>query len=152
GLLSHAQSRPAKPAVQPNTPSIHNDATITATAGGFQRPSKDPELAGEDGETQEQRSPGRNDRGPVARCVPPNAPRGRDLAPAASRWDHFLMDEDDPEQRIAELERQLAERRGAGGPAGLTTGGCLTPEQVHNMAFSKPPIGKRGYNEDEVDA
>jgi DivIVA domain-containing protein len=23
---------------------------------------------------------------------------------------------------------------------------------VHNVAFSKPPIGKRGYNEDEVDA
>ncbi|OOL27035.1 cell wall synthesis protein Wag31, partial [Rhodococcus rhodochrous] len=23
---------------------------------------------------------------------------------------------------------------------------------MHNVAFSKPPIGKRGYNEDEVDA
>ncbi|EFV91428.1 hypothetical protein ES5_11016, partial [Dietzia cinnamea P4] len=22
---------------------------------------------------------------------------------------------------------------------------------MHNVAFSKPPIGKRGYNEDEVD-
>ncbi len=32
------------------------------------------------------------------------------------------------------------------------TGRTLTAEQVHNMAFSKPPIGKRGYNEDEVDA
>jgi DivIVA domain-containing protein len=28
----------------------------------------------------------------------------------------------------------------------------LTPEDVHNVAFSKPPVGKRGYNEDEVDA
>ena len=30
--------------------------------------------------------------------------------------------------------------------------GGLTPELVHNVAFAKPPIGKRGYNEDEVDA
>ncbi len=28
----------------------------------------------------------------------------------------------------------------------------LTPADVHNVAFSKPPIGKRGYNEEEVDA
>jgi DivIVA domain-containing protein len=28
----------------------------------------------------------------------------------------------------------------------------LTPADVHNVAFSKPPIGKRGYNEDEVNA
>ena len=28
----------------------------------------------------------------------------------------------------------------------------LSPADVHNVAFSKPPIGKRGYNEDEVDA
>src|ERR1700709_1619980 len=28
----------------------------------------------------------------------------------------------------------------------------LTPADVRNVAFSKPPIGKRGYNEDEVDA
>src|SRR5689334_18297386 len=28
----------------------------------------------------------------------------------------------------------------------------LTPADVHNVAFSKPHIGKRGYNEDEVDA
>src|ERR1700746_1075568 len=28
----------------------------------------------------------------------------------------------------------------------------LTPADVHNVAFSKSPIGKRGYNEDEVDA
>ena len=28
----------------------------------------------------------------------------------------------------------------------------LTPADVHNVAFSKPAIGKRGYNEDEVDA
>jgi DivIVA domain-containing protein len=28
----------------------------------------------------------------------------------------------------------------------------ITPEDVHNVAFSKPPIGQRGYNQDEVDA
>jgi DivIVA domain-containing protein len=28
----------------------------------------------------------------------------------------------------------------------------LTPDDARNVAFSKPPIGKRGYNEDEVDA
>jgi DivIVA domain-containing protein len=27
----------------------------------------------------------------------------------------------------------------------------LTPADVHNVTFSKPPIGKRGYNENEVD-
>jgi DivIVA domain-containing protein len=101
--------------------------------------------------------------------------------PAAARllgWDHLLMDQDDPEKRIADLERQLAEARAARdfganrgsqqgaftpppqagfpppptGRSALTTGGGLTPEQVRNVAFSKPPIGGRGYNEDEVDA
>ncbi len=57
------------------------------------------------------------------------------------------MDQDDAEKRIAELERQLAEVRGAGNPSG----GWLTPEQVRNVAFGRPPRGKRGYNEDEVD-
>src|ERR1700758_4779245 len=28
----------------------------------------------------------------------------------------------------------------------------LTPADVHNVAFGKPPIAKRGYNQDEVDA
>lgn len=28
----------------------------------------------------------------------------------------------------------------------------LTPADIRNVAFSKPPIGKRGYNEEEVDA
>ncbi|MDG4824647.1 DivIVA domain-containing protein [Asanoa sp. WMMD1127] len=28
----------------------------------------------------------------------------------------------------------------------------LTPADVHNIAFSKPSIGKRGYDEEEVDA
>lgn len=28
----------------------------------------------------------------------------------------------------------------------------LTPEMVHNIAFKKPPLGKRGYDEEEVDA
>ncbi len=28
----------------------------------------------------------------------------------------------------------------------------LTPADVHNVAFRKPPLGKRGYDEEEVDA
>ena len=28
----------------------------------------------------------------------------------------------------------------------------LTPDDVHDVVFGKPPIGKRGYSEDEVDA
>jgi DivIVA domain-containing protein len=28
----------------------------------------------------------------------------------------------------------------------------LTPADIHNMAFKKPPLGKRGYDEEEVDA
>jgi DivIVA domain-containing protein len=45
------------------------------------------------------------------------------------------MDEDDPEKRIAELER-----RG------------LTAADLQTVTFNKPPWGKRGYNEEEVDA
>jgi DivIVA domain-containing protein len=56
--------------------------------------------------------------------------------------------DDDPEKRIAELERQLA----AQSPAGSATNAVLTPEQVRNIRFSKPPLGRRGYNEDEVKA
>ena len=62
------------------------------------------------------------------------------------------MDSDDPEKRIAELERQLAQARATADPGAAPAGGRLTPEQVHNVAFSKPLMGKRGYNEDEVDA
>lgn len=28
----------------------------------------------------------------------------------------------------------------------------MTPDEVHSVAFRKPPIGKRGYSDDEVDA
>lgn len=28
----------------------------------------------------------------------------------------------------------------------------LTPEDVHNVAFRKPSLGRRGYDEEEVDA
>jgi len=69
--------------------------------------------------------------------------------------DHLLTNQDDPEKRIAELERRLAEARAADEPGanrGLATGGRLTPQQVRDVAFAKPPTGKRGYNEDEVDA
>ncbi len=53
------------------------------------------------------------------------------------------MDHDDPERRISDLENRLSV------PA---EPGRLSAAQVHDVAFSKPPIGKRGYNEDEVDA
>ena len=62
------------------------------------------------------------------------------------------MAEDDPEERIADLERRLALPRAAGVPDAFATSDRLTPEQVHNVAFSKPPLFKRGYDEDEVDA
>lgn len=35
------------------------------------------------------------------------------LTPPLVEWNHLLMDQDDPEKRIAELERQLAEPRAA---------------------------------------
>jgi DivIVA domain-containing protein len=34
----------------------------------------------------------------------------------------------------------------------VTTRGGLTPDDVHNVAFSSPPVGKRGYDVAEVDA
>ncbi|MDQ6936640.1 MAG: DivIVA domain-containing protein [Actinomycetota bacterium] len=37
---------------------------------------------------------------------------------------------------------------GDGSGSGIKT---LTPAEVHNVAFKKPPIGKRGYDEEEVD-
>jgi DivIVA domain-containing protein len=61
------------------------------------------------------------------------------------------MEQDDPEKRISDLERQLAEPRAADADA-VATSDRLTPEQVHTVAFSKPRLFKRGYNEDEVDA
>jgi DivIVA domain-containing protein len=80
----------------------------------------------------------------------------------------LLMDQYERENRIADLERQLAELRAGGDPGGyagspqgafpppasglsaVSTG--LTPEDVRSVAFAKPALGKRGYNEDEVDA
>jgi hypothetical protein len=60
----------------------------------------------------------------------------------------LLLDQDDPEKRVAALEHQLAEARGAGNPPG----GQLTPEHVRNVAFSKPRRGRLGNDEDEVDS
>jgi DivIVA domain-containing protein len=62
------------------------------------------------------------------------------------------MEHDDPEKRISDLERRLAEPRPAEAPDAFATTEHLTAEQVHNVAFSKPALFKRGYNEDEVDA
>jgi len=65
------------------------------------------------------------------------------------------MEQDDAEARIIELERQLAEQKRVAElerqQAEPATRPVVTPEQIRNMAFSKPPAGKRGYNEDEVD-
>jgi DivIVA domain-containing protein len=71
------------------------------------------------------------------------------------------MDWDDPEKRIAELERQQADANAAaaqppsqpvtGGPMS-TARGELTADDVHNVAFSTPPRGKRGYDDGEVEA
>jgi DivIVA domain-containing protein len=33
-----------------------------------------------------------------------------------------------------------------------TVGGGVTSVEIDNVSFAKPPIGRRGYNEDEVDA
>ena len=57
------------------------------------------------------------------------------------------MDEDDPEKRIAELERLHAESTAA-----ATGDGASTAADLRSVAFNKPPWGKRGYNEEEVDA
>lgn len=104
------------------------------------------------------------------------------------------MDQDDPEKRIADLERQLGEPRAVGNPGAnqypFTSGqvhnvafsdasrgrgyhrdevdaflvrveatlrdptarGGVTPADLHDVSFSKPPIGKLGYSEGEVDA
>ena len=71
------------------------------------------------------------------------------------------MDQEDPEKRIAELERRLADAKATAGqlPSGpaaadpmSTARGELTADDVRNAAFSTPPRGKRGYNEAEVEA
>jgi DivIVA domain-containing protein len=62
------------------------------------------------------------------------------------------MEQEDPEKRISDLERRLSQPRAAEVPGASTTGDRLTAEQVHHVAFSKPPLFKRGYSEDEVDA
>jgi DivIVA domain-containing protein len=59
------------------------------------------------------------------------------------------MDRDDPERRIAELERQMAEQKHVAGPERLDQSPRVTADDVHNVAFSR---GRRGYHEDEVDA
>lgn len=62
-----------------------------------------------------------------------------------------MVNQDDPEVRIAALERRLAEQKHVAGPERLVEGPVVTPEDVHNVAFSKSAKGKSGYNEDEVD-
>lgn len=62
-----------------------------------------------------------------------------------------MVDQDDPEVRIAELERRMAELTPGSGPEHREKRPAVTPEDAHNVAFSKSARGKRGYNEDEVD-
>lgn len=65
---------------------------------------------------------------PAGRPVVPAGGRPRLPAVAATGWDHLLVDKDDPEKRIAELERQLADEMNSGMP----------PNQ-HQAAGLKPP-------------
>lgn len=62
-----------------------------------------------------------------------------------------MVDQDDPEVRIAELERRMAELTPGSGPEHREKRPAVTPEDAHNVAFSKSARGKRGYHEDEVD-
>ncbi len=89
------------------------------------------------------------------------------------------MSQDDPEVRIAELERRLAQTRVARpafSEASRSQGGyhrdevdafldrveatlrdptaasSVTPADLEDVAFSQPPIGKRGYAEGAIDA
>jgi DivIVA domain-containing protein len=62
------------------------------------------------------------------------------------------MEQEDPERRIADLERQLAEQKHIAEPKYPDGRLVVTPEAVHNVAFSKAGRGERGYDEDEVDA
>jgi DivIVA domain-containing protein len=59
------------------------------------------------------------------------------------------MDHDDPEKRISELERRLADPRAVGNPGDNQF--PFASAQVHNVAFSDASRG-RGYHRDEVDA
>jgi DivIVA domain-containing protein len=65
------------------------------------------------------------------------------------------MDKDDPEKRITELERQLAAQKSIveleRQQAERARRPVVAQDDVRNMAFSKPPAGKRGYSADEVD-
>jgi DivIVA domain-containing protein len=68
----------------------------------------------------------------------------------------LLSDCDYPEKRIAEQEHQQAagqppSRPVTGGPMS-TARSELTADVVHNVAFSTPPRGKRGYDVGEVEA
>jgi DivIVA domain-containing protein len=58
------------------------------------------------------------------------------------------MDQDNPERRIAELERRLAEQK----HVTVRARAGVTPEQVHNVAFSEASRSQGAYHCDEVDA
>jgi DivIVA domain-containing protein len=76
-----------------------------------------------------------------------------DLPFNGCRCNDLSVSWDDPERDVADLERQLAESRAVGDPSSESTRqSALTAEQVAATAFSKPPIGRRGYNENDVDA
>jgi DivIVA domain-containing protein len=63
-----------------------------------------------------------------------------------------MVNQDDPEVRIAELERRLVEQKHVADPDHPHKRPAVTPADVHNVAFSKSARGKSGYDEDEVDA
>jgi DivIVA domain-containing protein len=61
------------------------------------------------------------------------------------------MDRDDPEERIAELERQLAEQKRTAEPDQTDERPAVSSADIRDVTFSKPARGHRGYDEDEVD-
>jgi DivIVA domain-containing protein len=66
------------------------------------------------------------------------------------------MEPQNPQDRIADLERQLAEQRLMAQPEPRQPGAVqppgLTAEDVRNVAFTDAAGGERGYDHDEVDA
>src|ERR1700731_1693260 len=84
----------------------------------------------------------------------------RDLLRArAGGWEHLLMYQDDPEKRIAELKRRLAEARTprglappSDGRSALTTAVASRPNRSATWPFPSRPSESAVTTEGEVDA
>lgn len=63
--------------------------------------------------------------------------------------DRFL---DQVEDTLEQLARERRTQHGDQAPQPTSAWPqTLSPVEIRNVAFSKPPMGMRGYNEDEVD-